>query len=114
MSNVLHQSKKEITSSWTVRVQRLKRNSVMLPFEQSTTANVTFKYIDYPTYAQPKGISFPTQSSKVTDLTDKAHPVSRKSYMNAQRTSNEISGVNYSIHCVTTKVMAREIDSSIA
>ena len=85
----------------------------MLPFEQSTTVDVTFKSIDYPTSAQPMAISSSTQSSKATDLTDKARPDWRKSSRNSQRTPIGISGVSSSIHCVSTKETTREIDSSI-
>ena len=94
-------------------MQRLKKNSVMLPFEQSTTPDVTFKSIDYPTYAQPMAITSSPQSSTATNLTDKAHPDLRKSSRNVQRTLTGMSGVSSSIHCVTTKEMAGEIESSI-
>ena len=56
------------------------------------------------------------QSSKATkaiNLKDKAHPDLRKLSRNVQRTPIGMSGVSSSIHCVTTKEMAKEIDSFI-
>ena len=114
VSSDLHLSEKEITLSWTVHAQRLKKNSVMHPYVQSTTVDATFKFINYQIYAQPMATSSSPQSYKATDLKDRVHPDSRKLSRNVQRTHIGMSGVNSYIHCVTTKEMAKEIDSFVA
>ena len=109
-SNALHQSEQETTSSWTGRAQRPSRNSVMLPFVQSTTVDVTSKYTNYPIYAQPMAITSSPQSYKVTGLKDKAHHDLRRSSRTDQRTPIGMSGVSSYTHYATTREKAKETD----
>ena len=83
----------------------------MPPYVQSTTVDVTSKYTNYPTYAQPMATTSSPQSSKATDLKDKAYPDLSKLSRNVQLTHIGMYDVSSSIHCVTIKEMAKEIDS---
>ena len=111
VSNALHQSEQETTSSWTGRAQRPSKNSAMLPFVQSTTVNVTSKYTNYPTYAQPMATTSSPQSSKATVLKDKAHHDLRRSSRTDQRTPIGMSGVSSYTHYATIREKAKETDS---